>query len=93
MEVLRVYGLALFFAGAVITILSALVAYTIGRYIFKLNIIDLLAAITGAMTSTPGLGTVINAAGNPSMAASYASTYPMALFIVVLFIQVLSSFT
>lgn len=91
LDILMEYGLVLFFAGAIITVVSALAGFIIGYYIFKLNIVDVLGAVTGAMTSTPGLGTVVDVTNEPNVAASYASTYPIALFFVVVFVQVLNS--
>lgn len=90
--VLREYGAVLFLSGAVITIVSSFIAFMVGKYIYKLNIIDTLGAVTGAMTATPGLGTLIDATNTPEVAAVYASTYPIALIFVVLFIQILSIF-
>lgn len=91
LAILREYGILLFVIGAVITLVSALAGFVVAYYIFKLNIVDALGAVTGAMTSTPGLGTVVDVTGEPNVAASYASTYPIALFFVVVFVQLLSS--
>lgn len=92
LEVLKEYGLLLFFIGAMVTVLSALVAFLVGYFIFKLNVVDILGAVTGAMTSTPGLGALIDITDSPSVAASYASTYPLALFLVILLVQLLNGF-
>ncbi|MBQ6946613.1 MAG: permease, partial [Clostridia bacterium] len=46
-------------------------------------------SITGGMTSTPALGTLINVAKTEDVAAAYASTYPVALIVVVLVSQFL----
>ena len=42
------------------------------------------------MTSTPALGTLINVAGTDDVAAAYASTYPVALVLVVLSSQLIA---
>ena len=46
-----------------------------------------LGSITGVMTSTPALGTLINVAGTDDVASAYAATYPIALVCVVLVSQ------
>ena len=90
LEILKEYGVMLFGAGVLITMLSSLAGFIVAYFIFKLNIVDALASVTGAMTSTPGLGTVIDVTQEPNVAASYASTYPIALLLVVIFVQILN---
>ena len=46
-----------------------------------------LGSITGGMTSTPALGTLIAVAGTDDVASAYAATYPIALVCVVLVSQ------
>ncbi|MBQ1206671.1 MAG: permease, partial [Clostridia bacterium] len=48
-----------------------------------------LGSLTGGMTSTPALGTLIGTAGTEDVAAAYAATYPIALIAVVLVSQFL----
>ena len=50
----------------------------------------LKGAITGGMTSTPALGTLISSAGTDDVASAYAATYPIALVFVVLASQFLA---
>lgn len=88
--VLMEYGLALFLGGAAVTVFSSVFAFIIGRFIFRLGMVDSLGAVTGAMTATPGLGALIDTSGTPKAAASYASTYPLALLSVVIFSQILA---
>ncbi|MGP6138644.1 MULTISPECIES: aspartate-alanine antiporter-like transporter [unclassified Jeotgalibaca] len=90
LEILQQYGLVLFLSGVAITVFSALAAFLVGHFIFRMNIIDTLGSVTGAMTATPGLGTLIDATETPQVAAIYASTYPIALLCVVLSAQILS---
>ena len=47
-------------------------------------VMPLLGSITGGMTSTPALGTLISVAGTEDVAAAYAATYPIALICIVL---------
>lgn len=85
---LVVYG---FIAGAVITIIPMVVGYLFARYICKLPLLNNLGSITGGMTSTPALGTLISTAGTDDVAGAYASTYPIALVLVVLAAQLINS--
>lgn len=85
---LVVYG---FLAGMVITIVPMVVGYLFARYICKLPLLNNLGSITGGMTSTPALGTLISTAGTDDVAGAYASTYPIALVLVVLATQLINS--
>jgi putative transport protein len=85
---LVVYG---FIAGAVITLIPMVMGYLFARYICKLPLLNNLGSITGGMTSTPALGTLIGVAGTDDVAAAYASTYPIALVMVVLATQLINS--
>ena len=70
--------------GAIITLVPMLIGFIFGKYVFKLPVFNNLASITGGMTSTPALGTLISVAGTDEIASSYAATYPIALVLVVL---------
>lgn len=64
---------------------SIIIGYVIGRYVFKINWTLLGGAITGGMTSAPGLGAAIDALGCNELAVSYGATQPVAtLFMVIL---------
>lgn len=91
-DILREYGIVLFFVGALITLFSMFLAFMLAKSVFKLKIVDNLGAVTGAMTSTPGLGALLDTTDNASVAASYASTYPVALMLVVIASQLIGVF-
>ena len=78
-----------FVYGVVMTILPLCIGYLFARYVLKLSLLNNLGSITGGMTSTPALGTLINTAGTEDVAAAYAATYPIALIAVVLVSQFL----
>lgn len=84
-------GLYLAFVSVVVAFVSMMVAFLIGRYILKLNWVMLSGAICGGMTSTPGLGSAIDALGSDDPAAGYGATYPFALFGMVIFTTILHS--
>ncbi|WP_333473041.1 aspartate-alanine antiporter-like transporter [Crassaminicella thermophila] len=69
----------------VVGVVAMLLGFFIGRYVFKINWIMLSGAICGGMTSTPGLGAAIEAAGCDDPAAGYGATYPFALLGMVIF--------
>lgn len=78
-----------FLIGAVITLVPMIVGFFLGKYVFKMSIFNNLGSITGGMTSTPALGTLIATAGTDEVTAAYASTYPFALVCVVLAAKIL----
>ena len=80
-----------FIAGIVITIVPMVVGYVFARYICKLPLLSNLGSITGGMTSTPALGTLIGVAGTDDVAGAYAATYPIALVLVVLAGQLINT--
>lgn len=73
-----------FIYGAVMTTVPMVVGFIIAKYVFKLSILNNLGSITGGMTSTPALGTLIATAGTDEVSAAYAATYPFALVSIVL---------
>lgn len=70
--------------GMVMTLTPMVVGYFVGKYLLKLPLLNNLGSITGGMTSTPALGTLINTAETEDVAGAYASTYPIALVLIVL---------
>lgn len=78
-----------FVYGVVITLLPMILGYFFAKHVLKLCLLNSIGSITGGMTSTPALGTLINFAGTEDVAAAYAATYPVALVAVVLLTQLL----
>ncbi|MBR3998426.1 MAG: permease, partial [Clostridia bacterium] len=76
-----------FIYGAIMTIAPMIIGFIFAKYVLKLNILNNLGSITGGMTSTPALGTLIHVAKTEDVAAAYAATYPIALIAVVLVSQ------
>ncbi len=81
-----------FFYGAIMTILPMIIGFMVAKNILKLPLLNNLGSITGGMTSTPALGTLINLAGTEDIASAYAATYPIALIAVVLASQLIIIF-
>ena len=78
-----------FLYGALMTIIPMVIGFLFAKYVLKLSLLNNLGSITGGMTSTPALGTLIATAGTEDVAAAYAATYPIALIAVVLASQFL----
>ena len=76
-----------FFYGIFITIIPLIVGFLFNKYVLKLCLLNNLGSLTGAMTSTPALGTLINVAKTDCIGNSYAATYPISLITVVLSAQ------
>ncbi|MDO5123630.1 MAG: permease [Eubacteriales bacterium] len=78
-----------FLYGFLMTVIPMVIGYIFAKYVLKLSLLNNLGSITGGMTSTPALGTLINVAGTEDVAAAYAATYPIALISVVVVSQLL----
>ncbi len=78
-----------FLYGMIMTIVPMIIGYLFAKYVLKLSLLNNLGSITGGMTSTPALGTLISTAGTENVASAYAATYPVALISVVLVSQFL----
>lgn len=78
-----------FVYGVIMTTVPLILGYLFAKYVLKLSLLNNLGSITGGMTSTPALGTLINTAGTEDVAAAYAATYPIALIAVVFVAQFL----
>ena len=76
-----------FLYGALMTLVPMIIGYIIATKVLKLNLLNTLGSITGGMTSTPALGTLIHVAKTEDVASAYAATYPIALLAVVLVSQ------
>lgn len=78
-----------FVGGALMTIVPMAIGLVLAKYIMKLPLLNSLGSITGGMTSTPALGALIRTAKTDDVAAAYASTYPIALVLIVLACQLM----
>ena len=89
MSFVRYFKPIYFVYGVVMTLLPMILGYLVAKFVLKLNLLNILGSITGGMTSTPALGTLIHVAGTSNVASAYAATYPIALIAVVLVSQLL----
>ncbi len=76
-----------FVYGVIMTTLPLITGYFFAKYVLKMDMLNILGAITGGMTSTPALGTLMEVAETEDVTYAYAATYPIALIAVVLVSQ------
>ena len=88
-EFIKYFDPMYFVYGIIMTIVPLIIGYLFAKYVLKLSLLNNLGSITGGMTSTPALGTLIGTAGTEDVASAYAATYPIALISVVLVSQFL----
>ena len=86
---IELFEVSYFIYGIVMTVIPMIAGFFFAKYVLKLSLLNNLGSITGGMTSTPALGTLINVSGTEDVAAAYAATYPVALIAVVLVSQFL----
>ena len=83
------FDIMYFVYGIIMTVLPMILGFLFAKFVLKLSLLNNLGSLTGGMTSTPALGTLINVAKTEDVAAAYAATYPVALIAVVLVSQFL----
>ncbi len=88
-EFVENFDVMYFVYGAIMTLAPMLIGFFFAKYVLKLSLLNNLGSLTGGMTSTPALGTLIGVAKTEAVAAAYAATYPIALIAVVLVSQFL----
>ncbi|OJV80637.1 MAG: transporter [Bacteroidia bacterium 44-10] len=75
--------------GVIITVVPLLIVGIIGRKVYKLNYFTLMGLIAGSMTDPPALSYANATAGNDMPAVSYATVYPLTMFLRVITAQLL----
>ena len=88
-EFVELFKFSYFVYGIVMTVVPMIVGFIFAKHVLKLSLLNNLGSLTGAMTSTPALGTLIGVSKTDDVAAAYAATYPIALIAVVLISQFL----
>ncbi|MDB4583808.1 transporter [Draconibacterium sp.] len=86
------YGIELFLYGAAITIIPMFVAGLAGKWFFKMNVLSLLGAISGSMTSTPGLAAADTMTDTNAHSIAYATVYPVAMVLLIVIVQLITLF-
>lgn len=78
--------------GVIITVLPLLLVALLARLKFKMNYYTLMGLMAGSMTDPPALGYANQTAGNDMPAVSYATVYPVVMFLRVLVAQMMVLF-
>ena len=78
--------------GVIITIVPLLIVAIIGRYFFKLDYFTLIGLMAGSTTDPPALAYSNSTAVNDLPAVSYATVYPLTMFLRVLTAQLMILF-
>nr|WP_246222949.1 hypothetical protein [Draconibacterium halophilum] len=92
METFNQYGIELFLFGGAITIIPMIFAGILGKWFFKMNILTLLGAISGSMTSTPGLAAADSMTDTNAHSIAYATVYPVAMVLLIVCVQLITMF-
>mgnify|MGYP005804923735 FL=1 len=72
-------GVALAVSAIFVEGIAVIVAYFVGRKLFKLNWLILSGAIAGGCTSAPGLGAAISSTGSEEPTVGYGAAQPFAI--------------
>lgn len=75
--------------GVIITLVPLITVGIIGRTIFKVNYFTLMGLLAGSCTDPPALAFSNSSAGNDAPSVSYATVYPLTMFLRVLSAQLL----
>ncbi len=86
------YGYRLFLFGGVITLVPMVLAALVGKWFFKMNLLSMLGAISGSMTSTPGLAAADSMTDTNAHSIAYATVYPVAMVLLIVVVQLISLF-
>ena len=79
--VIRQYGVACCVAAVIIVTVPAVVGYLLGRFVFNMNLLQIIGGACGGLTSTPGLGVISSKTDSDIPVVSYAAAYPVALIL------------
>ncbi len=83
------YGLKMFYAGILITVVPMVVSAFFAHKILKINVLSIFGTLAGGMTSTPALVAVepITESNEPQVA--YATVYPIAMVLIIVCVQIM----
>lgn len=69
-EFIELFKFSYFIYGMVMTVVPMIVGYFFAKYALRLSLLNNLGSLTGAMTSTPALGTLTSVAKTDDVAAA-----------------------
>lgn len=86
---IEMHGYILFVYGALITLIPMFTTVIFGRYLLKLNLLSILGALAGGMTSTPGLSSTDSMTESNAPQIAYATVYPFALVLIIVIAEIM----
>lgn len=89
-EILMEYGFSLLLYGLALLMIPMVLTVVVARLWFRLPLLNSLASMTGSMTCSASLASLIQTAGTNDVVSTYAATYPIALVNMVLVMQLLA---
>ena len=89
-EILMEYGFSLLLYGLVMLMIPMVLIVVVARLLFRLPLLNSLASMTGSMTCSASLASLIQTAGTNDVVSTYAATYPIALVCMVIVMQLLA---
>jgi len=84
------HGAVLFLYGAVITLIPMIVTVLVGRFFLNINFLSILGALTGGMTSTPGLSAADSMTESEAPQIAYAAVYPFSLVLIIVIAEIMA---
>jgi putative transport protein len=82
-------GLAFVAIGAAVTVVPLLVVATFARLRLRMNYLELLGLLAGAMTDPPALAFATATTGSDAPAVAYAAVYPLTMLLRIVSVQVM----
>jgi putative transport protein len=86
---LRQFGATPFVMSLVVAVIPMTIAVFCARFVLQMDLMQTLGGICGSMTSTAGIGAIVNKTDCDIPVASYAAAYPAALVMMTILAQVL----
>ncbi len=83
------YGATPFVMSAVVTVVALIIGFCIARYALRMDVMQALGGMCGAMTSTAGIGAVASKTDCDVPVISYAAAYPAALVMMTIGAQLM----
>jgi putative transport protein len=87
-RMIRTNGMVFGIIGLLIVLVAAVVTVIVAK-LFQFSPALSIGLMTGALTSTPGLASAIQATNDPIVSVGYGIAYPFGVIAVVLFVQLL----
>ena len=88
-EIIQQYGFMLIVYALILVAVPLVVGFFMFYKVLKLPLLNGLGCLTASMTSTPALAALIQLSDTDDVTSAYATTYPIAMIIMVLLCQIL----